>query len=331
MIYEDPIYGKEEIIEPVLLHLIASTALQRAKGVSQHGITALIDITPPFSRFDHCLGTMLLVRRLGAALDEQIAALLHDISHTAFSHVIDYVFDDHDGQNYHEEKKEEFVANTDIPDILKRHGFDWRDVIDEEQFSLLEQPAPALCGDRLDYFLRDLKFLKLATHDEIYNALGALEIADGQIVVNNSDTAKWLAYTYIETDRASWSNFREVGLYQVTAEAIKSGRRHGLIKESDIWESDEDLWCKLQAIDHPEVRHWVKLISPGTRFIRDENKPDFTVSTKVRTIDPPVRSGKSICPLSEIDPAFRQFREDYIAGKKGPWPMRIVSSPCQHR
>jgi HD superfamily phosphohydrolase len=34
---------------------------------------------------------MLLVRRLGASLEEQIAALLHDVSHTAFSHVIDSV------------------------------------------------------------------------------------------------------------------------------------------------------------------------------------------------------------------------------------------------
>jgi len=65
---------------------------------------------------------MLLVRRLGASLDEQIAALLHDVSHTAFSHVIDFVFNDHNGQSYHEEKKEEFVASTDIPTILNKYN-----------------------------------------------------------------------------------------------------------------------------------------------------------------------------------------------------------------
>lgn len=39
---------------------------------------------------------MLLNRQLDASMEEQIVALLHDVSHTAFSHVIDYVFDDHD-------------------------------------------------------------------------------------------------------------------------------------------------------------------------------------------------------------------------------------------
>ncbi len=36
---------------------------------------------------------MMLVNRLGGSLEEQIAALLHDVSHTAFSHVIDYVLE----------------------------------------------------------------------------------------------------------------------------------------------------------------------------------------------------------------------------------------------
>ena len=110
MQYDDDLYGKVEIVEPVLWDVIASDALQRTKGISQHGITALLGITPPFSRFDHAVGAMLLLRRLGASLEEQIAALLHDVSHTAFSHVIDYVFHNHSGQSYHENWKEEIVS-----------------------------------------------------------------------------------------------------------------------------------------------------------------------------------------------------------------------------
>lgn len=94
MRYDDAIYGRNEITEPVLLDLMKSDAMQRLKGISQHGVTALLGITPPFSRFDHSVGVMLLVRRLGASLEEQVAALLHDVSHTAFSHVIDFVFND---------------------------------------------------------------------------------------------------------------------------------------------------------------------------------------------------------------------------------------------
>lgn len=301
--------------------------MQRLKGISQHGVTALLGITPPFSRFDHSVGAMLLVRHLGASLEEQVAALLHDISHTAFSHVIDFVFNDHSGQSYHEEKKEEFIAGSDIPAILNRHGMDWHAFLDEEQFLLLEQASPALCADRLDYFLRDLEFLGLANGKERSAAVESLVVKDGKIAVNNPDMARWIAYTFIETDRASWSSFREVGLYQLTAEAIKTASQFGFINESDLWGTDKTLWEKLCAADHPDVRRLINLITPGTRFTWNEECPAFRVTTKVRSIDPSVANGNVVTPLSELDPVFERYRKEYLAGKQGHWPMGIVNAP----
>jgi HD superfamily phosphohydrolase len=92
----DRIYGVVQIDEPVLLDLMQSAAMRRLQGVLQHGISGLLGVTRPTSRFEHSIGVMILVSRLGASLDEQIAALLHDVSHTAFSHVVDYVFNGHD-------------------------------------------------------------------------------------------------------------------------------------------------------------------------------------------------------------------------------------------
>ena len=80
-------------------------------------------VTRATTRYEHSVGVMLLVRRFGASLDEQIAALLHDVSHTAFSHVIDYVFNDHDHQSYHEEKKEQFISGSDIARGIGRFRF----------------------------------------------------------------------------------------------------------------------------------------------------------------------------------------------------------------
>jgi HD superfamily phosphohydrolase len=327
MQYQDILYGNVEITEPVILELMNSSAVQRLNGISQHGITALLEITPPFSRFDHSVGVMLLVRRLGASLAEQVAALLHDVSHTAFSHVIDFVFDDHSGQSYHEDKKPEFIAASDIPEILDRHGMDWRDFLDETQFPLLEQSSPALCADRLDYFFRDLEFLRLANHSEIALAIESLVVQEDRIAVDDPNTARWLAYTYIEADRASWSSFREVGLYQVTAEAIKLAVRLGLVQEADYWGSDEALWRKLQSITHPDVNRLVKLVTPATRFAWDDESPLYRVSTKVRSIDPPVSNGNGAIPLSGLDPVFGRYRSDYLNSKQGMWPMQIVQAP----
>jgi HD superfamily phosphohydrolase len=324
MIYSDSIYGEMEINEPVLLDLMATQAIQRLRGVLQHGITALIGITQPITRFDHSVGVMLLVRRWGGALDEQVAALLHDVSHTAFSHVIDYVVDGHDSQSYHEEWKESHLAGSDVPEVLVRHGYAWRAFLHEEDYPLLEQPAPRLCADRLDYFLRDSRDLGLSTADEIQHALDQLIVYDGRIGVDEIEAARWLAYTFIAADKASWANFREVGLYEVTARAIKAAMQIGAITEDDFWGTDDQLWHKLHAIDSAEVQRQLALISPATRFEWDEANPTFRVSTKLRTIDPDVLIGNSFQPLSTLDADFARYRSEYLNNNSGKWPMCVI-------
>ena len=324
MQYHDPVYGSAAIGEPVFVELMQTTAMRRLHGVLQHGITGLIGICQPTSRFEHSVGVMLLVRRLGASLEEQIAALLHDVSHTAFSHVIDYVFDGHDSQSYHEEIKETYVAGTDLPDVLTQHGYDWHDLVHEEKYPLLEQPLPALCADRLDYFLRDSCELGLSTAAQVQSALERLVVRQGRIGVDDVETARWIGYTFIAADEASWANFNEVGLYELAARAIKTGLQVGAITEADIWGTDRAVWAKLQAWDNPELKSQLQLVSPETRFEWDEAAPTFRVSTKLRTVDPDVWMGGRFQPLSALDADFYRRRAEYLSSKQGKWPMRVI-------
>ncbi len=338
MIYSDSIYSETEIDEPVLLDLMSTQAMQRLRGVLQHGITALIGLTQPVTRLDHSVGVMLLVRRLHTrastslhsaqhardSLDEQIAALLHDVSHTAFSHVIDYVVDGHDRQSYHEEWKEPHLSASDVPALLARHGYDWRDFLHEEDYPLLEQPAPRLCADRLDYFLRDSRDLGLSTAEEIQHVLDHLIVRDERIGMDDVEAARWLAYTYIAADKASWANFREVGLYEVTARAIKTALQIGAITEADFWGTDDELWRKLHSIDDASLRQQLALISPATRFEWDEINPTFRVSTKLRTIDPDVLIDDRFQLLSALDDDFARYRAEYLSSNSGKWPMRVI-------
>lgn len=329
MKFYDPLHGTSVIEEPILLDLIQTTAMQRLHGVLQHGISGLIGITRATTRFEHSLGVMLLVRRMGATPEEQIAALMHDVSHTAFSHVIDYVFDGHDTQGYHEEMKETYVANSDIPSTLAKHGYDWRDYLHEENFPLLEQPSPALCADRLDYFLRDSHDLGVAAQAEIQIALDHLVVHDNRIVVDDLEAARWLGYNFIAADRASWANFREVGLYELTAQAIRTALRLGVLSQADLWSTDEQAWAKLQACSNPGLRAQLKLVSPKTKFVWDDTTPTFRVSTKLRTIDPDVLHDGLVRPLSTIDADFAHHRAEYLNSKSGKWPMKVI--PAQGR
>lgn len=324
MHYDDPVYGPFEIAEPVLLDLMQSAAMRRLRDVLQHGISGLVGVTAPITRYDHSLGAMLLVRHLGGALEEQVAALIHDVSHTAFSHVIDYVVGQHDDQSYHEAIRADFIAGSDLPETLARHGLDWRAFLHEEDFGLLEQPAPALCADRLDYFFRDAVPLGLATVSEVRNALAHLTVWDGRIVVDDVGAARWIADTFIAADDASWANLGEVGLYELTAQAIKAGLRAGAIGERDFLGTDAELWAALAASDDPEVCRLLPLVSAATEFVWDEADPTWWVSTKIRTVDPAVRANGAVRPLSALDPDFAARRQAYIDRKQGRWPIRMV-------
>ncbi len=325
MIYLDPVYGKIEITEPVLLDLMASQALQRAKGVLQHGVSALIGITQPISRFDHSVGVMILVRLMGASIEEQIAALLHDVSHTAFSHVIDYVYGGHNTQGYHEEHKLEFVAQTDLPALLDQHGYAWLDFMAEEDYPLLEQDLPHLCADRLDYFLRDSLDLGLSARPEVAAALNSLANHQGRIVVTDLAVARWLGYTFIRADQASWANFREVGLYELAARAIRRGLEIGVLTAADIWGTDRPAWEKLRASRDSQLQYHFQRVHQDTRFIWDAQTPEFRVSTKLRSIDPNILLNGVVQPLSALDADFARHRAEYLANNRGKWPMRVIA------
>lgn len=323
MNYHDEVYGAVSITEPVLVDLMESAAVQRLHGVLQHGITGLIGVTNPITRFEHSVGAMLLVRRLGGPMAEQIAALLHDVSHTVFSHVIDYVFNDHDGQSYHDKVKAQYMASTDLPAILATHGYDWTDFLDETRFPLLEQPSPRLCADRLDYFLRDSLALGLATAADVQDVLDHLVIGEGRLGADDLEAARWLGYMYIAADDASWANFREVGLYEVTARALRTALRVGAMAPADFWGTDEPVWARVQMHGDAELQAQLKLVSPATRFVWDEAAPTFWVSTKLRTIDPDVWVDGALRPLSSLDPDFADYRRAYLERKGGKWPMRV--------
>jgi hypothetical protein len=126
-------------------------------------------------------------------------------------------------------------------------------------------------------------------------------------------------------DDASWANFREVGLYELAAQAIRRGLAVGVIKESDFWLTDEPVWAKLHAHPDPELQALLRLVTPETRFAWDEDQPTFTVSTKLRAIDPDVVVAGGLRPLSTLDPIFAQHRQEYLARKQGKWPMRVIS------
>src|SRR5665647_287743 len=126
MIYQDRIYGEVEINEPVILDLINSHELQRLKEIDQSGYFEPYHPGSKHTRFEHSMGVYLLLQKYGAPIEEQIAGLIHDVSHSAFSHAVDYALSEgsEKEQSHQDNYFEEYVLQSSIPQILEKHGFD---------------------------------------------------------------------------------------------------------------------------------------------------------------------------------------------------------------
>ena len=114
MDYNDRIYGEIEIKEPVILELINSPTLQRLRGIDQSGYFEPYFPGTVYSRFEHSMGVFILLKKYNASTEEQIAGLIHDVSHSAFSHCIDYVLDE-GSEKTHNHQDRIFATFVKIP------------------------------------------------------------------------------------------------------------------------------------------------------------------------------------------------------------------------
>lgn len=308
----DPIYGRVNITEPVLIELLRSKALKRLKDIHQQGANYFFwPEADTMNRFDHCVGVMLLIRKLGGSLKEQVAGLLHDIGHSAFSHVLDYLIDNRQHEA-HEQFTQQFLKNTDIPKILRRHGFDQKQIFEHRNFSILEQSSPALCADRIDYFLRDAIGYGVLTKDQTRKILIKLANNQNAIVTTDRAIAKLMAETYLEMDREYWATSRNsLAINYAVVEIIRRALGLGAIDFEDLWRySDRELINYLKNLDDPEINHWFEVLHPEVMILEDSNHYDVRVYPKIRLLDPGVLKNGEVKKLSELDPDFADQLRD---------------------
>jgi len=233
MKYQDRIYGAIEINEPIILDLIDSPSIQRMKGVSQHGYFEPYFPGTAYSRFEHSLGVFVLLKKFKAPLLEQIAGLLHDVSHTVFSHVADYIFSNgsEENQNFQDDCFKEFIEKSEIPEILKKHKINCKDILDDTKFPLKEKKLPDLCADRIDYFFRDLKATNKATQKEIDKFINNLTITDSLWIFKDKDLAKKYTYLFLETNNWFWSGLESAVMLKTTGNLVNMLLKKGYLIE----------------------------------------------------------------------------------------------------
>ncbi|MDQ3098596.1 MAG: HD domain-containing protein [bacterium] len=287
MVITDPVYGSFTITEPVLIELLSEPAVQRVRNVMQGGPTPIVCGWKDFSRLEHCIGAMLIVRTQGGSLEEQVAALLHDIPHTAFSHVVDVVFSKNDTQNYHEEIKEQIIRNSSIPEILKKHDFSLDRVLNDENFPILERPSPNLCADRVDYALRSYAYYydRYVTSKDLFCHLTTL---NDELVFDSIESAVSFGEIFVKLCHYCYGSIINMASYCVLADAVRHSLDTSVITEADLLLNDRQLWQLLQSSGDEYVTHRLTLIKPGFKasVVSEDEAYRYKVSTKKRWVRP---------------------------------------------
>ncbi|MDN3583103.1 HD domain-containing protein [Mucilaginibacter flavus] len=239
---EDKLYGVFEV-ESVLAQLIRSEPMQRLKRVHQGGAIFLVDSAINHTRYAHSLGVLFLVKYLGGSMEEQIAALTHDVSHTAFSHVADYVFG-YVNEDYHESIFEEVINKSEIPEILNRFGFD-AGILFGHDYPILEQPLPLLCADRVDYTLRDLFQADMISLKDVRLFLPQLTLQHGRMVVKSETAGQWISDQFKQLNNAYFKKPEHVYANTLMADLLKQGLEGGLLQKDDLLKDDYQVLNKL--------------------------------------------------------------------------------------
>lgn len=310
MIIKDNIYGKLEVNDPVLLELLQSPSLIRLKNISQYGVPDKYYHLKNYNRLEHSIGVIILLKKLGVTLEEQVAGLIHDVSHLSFSHVADWVFAE--GNKGNEDLQnvlmEEFIGNSDIPDILIKHGFSVKRLLDEKNYSFLEKKIPDLCADRVDYALREFKYW--LNPGIVKKCLEGLENYNGEIVFNNQKTAFIFAENFLELQTQHWGGFEAVARYHLFSEALKLALKEKIINKDDFYKDELFVLAKLENTKNQKITEILCYLK--NKNLKDyKSNSDKKVFKKFRYVDPKVMVDKKLIRLSSLSKDFTKLLNEH--------------------
>lgn len=299
MLVVDRVYGQFEITSQVLLDLIQSEPLQRLKKIAQCGMPDKYSHIKSYSRYEHCVGVMLILRKLGASEEEQIAGLLHDVSHTAFSHVVDWVVGAGKIQDFQDNHHKKYIEKTIIPQILIRYGYSADRIVEYKHFGLLERDLPQLCADRLDYSVREFPE-KVATE-----CINDLRNIDGYMVFQEESRALLFAEHFLQRQMENWGGFESASRYRIFADVLRYAMEQKIITMDDLWQYDDYVVQKLLAARDERISTTLHMLEK--KSLNQLPESDELVYTKFRYIDPYFLYEGKLVKLSEVNETFNRL------------------------
>ena len=305
MQFTDPVYGSFDVRDGVLIDLVNSKPMERIKHISQQGIPKEFDFKNAINhgRYEHCVGVMLLLRKLNASLEEQVSGLLHDVSHTAFSHTADMILGSYAEQGLQDSLHEEYFKSGELSDILERYGYDPKRISNEKLFGLLERDIPDICADRVDYSLRGryyqggMESVDIAKHIIPYN---------NEMILDSGKYALEYGKLYLHMQKGEYGNVDNIAIRYAFATAIKTAfEAKAITKDELLYGTDDIVVQKAENAGIEYVNKVFEALRNGQFSVISNG--GIHLKAKPRYVDPKFLDNGILRRASETDKGFRDL------------------------
>jgi len=324
------LYGTFEIDEPVIAELINHPAFQRLRAVRQYGPDYYFRAPLEYNRYDHSIGVFALLRRYKAPLVEQIAGLLHDASHTVFSHVGDWLYGSGDTEHSHQDLTHiQFLEASGLSEVLLKYGYTCEDVHHKKDaFTALEQPLPDLCADRIEYNISGGLLEGVLHPDDVEKILEDLHFDGNHWYFSTIERASQFAHCPLFMTEHVWSSYAGTMRNIICADFLRHALKNSYITHDDIqYGTDDEVWQQLHEMD--DAPQFLNALNHPESCYTPCTPEEATVSCarKFRGVDPLIiQKDGSYKRLTELNPAYRSIYEYIKKTFKTKWHLKKAKS-----
>ncbi|MCH1429283.1 MAG: hypothetical protein L7U87_00850 [Chlamydiales bacterium] len=313
----DTIFGSFEEDDPLVLELLESPIMDRLKDIEQHGVSYYIGGYPSFTRYDHSVGVYYLLKRFKADYNERIAGLVHDSSHTIFSHLGDFIYPQGNIKEAYQDKIVDWwLMEQNLEAIINKYQLTLGDISPKsEQFIALEQEVPNLCADRVEYLCHTAYVFGMMDKEDIQKILTDLRYEKGVWYFVNSTSAKKLGMLSLYFTEHFWGTTWNYVMNHYFSNAVKAAVEYGELSFNDIhFGRDLEALKVIEQSKEEKVKdNFIKcrqanLLAKELAYDAEEQF-DFLVKTKCRGVDPFVKQDGKLKRLSEIDLDYKNYFE----------------------
>jgi uncharacterized protein len=325
------IYSKDK--PDFLIPFFEAKTIQRLSWISQHCGTEynnFFNYNSNISRLEHSLWVALIIWNFTKDKKQTLAWFFHDISHSVFSHVGDFILWDAENQESSEQHTTEIIKNDEIIiKELKKLWIEVNEVDDYEKYPIADNPGPQLAADRLEYTLglafelwnitvKEIKVIykniKILTNEKWLSELGFknLEIAE--------------KFWFLSLDNDEWciSSYESIVSMAYLSEILKKVLEKKLVIEKDLYTlTDHEIIKIIEKSKIKKIVNMWKYYKNISSYRIDRIKPntsDYFVSSncKRRYIDPLIETKNWNLRLSSFSKNFIK-RKDYHLNRKEEW------------